>query len=202
MLITVDIENNVQSTITTLQSHFTVKQIRTGARYTDYMPLTSRIAPPNPSWPQQYRHEATRLEPVFGTALVAIHHVGSTAVPGLYAKPEIDLLAVVENTTKVDAWSSELAAMLYRRGGDLSEGHLFYKRDSHGVRTHKLHVCVAGHPKISEMIGFRDFLRVDRVMRETYQELKLELERQNTAGIAQYLKSKEPFIRSVLSALD
>lgn len=59
------------------------------------MPLTSPIMPYDPTWPQQYAAEAARLKPIFNSALIGIHHVGSTAVPELAAKPEIDVLAVV-----------------------------------------------------------------------------------------------------------
>ncbi|MEL7046396.1 MAG: GrpB family protein, partial [Pseudomonadota bacterium] len=156
----------------------------------------------DPEWPSQYRYEASRLKAVFGEALIDIHHVGSTAIPGSCAKPEIDMLAVVENTEGVQEWNDGLAAMRYRRGGDLSECHLFFKRDSDGVRTHKLHVCIKSHPKITEMLDFRDFLRTHPETCEAYQALKIQLERENTAGIAEYLKGKEPFIRSVLRQLD
>ena len=162
------------------------------------MALTSKITPYNADWPNQYRVEVSKLAPVFGSALVDIHHVGSTAIPGLAAKPEIDVLAVVENITHVEDWTDALTLQGYRRGGDLSDGHLFFKRDVDGVRTHKLHLCISGHPKIGEMLGFRDFLRLNREVRDEYQALKLRLERDNTAGIAQYLKGKEPFIRSIL----
>lgn len=171
-------------------------------RYTSSMALTSTISPYDTSWPDRYRHEASRLLPVFSSALLELHHVGSTAVPGLHAKPEIDMLAVVENLAGVDQWSQALGDMQYRRGGDLSKGHLFFKRDRAGVRTHKLHICVAAHTKIDEMLRFRDQLRADPKTREAYQTLKLRLERENTAGIAQYLKAKEPFIRAVLNGLD
>ncbi len=166
------------------------------------MALTSTITPYNPDWPDQYRYEASRLKPVFGRALVDFHHVGSTAIQDLNTKPEIDMLAVVEHTADVDEWSDILMSLRYRRGGDLSEGHLFFKRESGGVRTHKLHVCVASHPKISEMLKFRDFLRAHQDAKDEYQALKLQLERENTAGIAQYLRGKEPFIRSILRELD
>ncbi|TIS72125.1 MAG: GrpB family protein, partial [Mesorhizobium sp.] len=59
------------------------------------MPLTSSIQTYDPKWPQKYADEAERLTPIFGSALMEIRHVGSTAVPGLAAKPEIDVLAVV-----------------------------------------------------------------------------------------------------------
>jgi GrpB-like predicted nucleotidyltransferase (UPF0157 family) len=166
------------------------------------MPLTSSIQPYDSAWPQQYADEAARLQPIFGRSLMDIHHVGSTAVPELAAKGEIDILAVIDASGTVDDWSRSLEALGYRRGGDLSPGHHFFKRDVDGVRTHKLHICRAGHAEIARMLSFRDHLRRHPADRLRYQELKLKLERDNTGGIQEYLAAKDPFIRGILASLD
>lgn len=166
------------------------------------MPLTSPIKPYDPTWPQQYVAEEARLKPIFGSALVGIHHVGSTAVPELAAKAEIDMLAVVRSDNRLEDWSRSLAALGYRRGGDLSSGHHFFKQDVNGARRRKLHVCLDGHATIARMLKFRDHLRRHAGDRLRYQELKLRLERENTSGIQQYLIAKDPFIQSILANLD
>ena len=165
-------------------------------------PLTSTITPYQTQWPDLYRNETTRLKPVFGSALKTIHHIGSTAVPGLSAKPEIDILVVVNDLSPVHAWTETLSTYQYRRGGDLSVGHLFYKRDVESIRTHKLHVCLTGHHKIPEMLNFRDYLRRHDDVRTQYQELKLALAKNNVSGIGEYLRGKEPFIQEVLKRID
>lgn len=170
------------------------------------MPLTSEIADYDPAWPGKFEREAQRLQRIFGEGGrahgVVIHHIGSTAVPGLKAKPEIDMLIVVDGFARVDAWASQLAGYGYRRGGDLSPGHLFFKRNVDGVRTHKIHVCLSGHDQIDRMLTFRDHLRSDSGAREQYQALKLRLEAQNTTGIGEYLAGKAPFIERVLAAAE
>lgn len=166
------------------------------------MSLTSPIKPYDPTWPQQYAAEEARLRPVFGSELTGIHHVGSTAVPELAAKAEIDVLAVVASDGRLDDWGRSLATLGYRRGGDLSSGHHFFKRDFGGVRTHKLHVCLQGHGQIARMLKFRDHLRQHAEDRFRYQELKLRPERDNSSGIRQYLIGKDPFIRDILARLD
>ena len=160
--------------------------------------LTSKITPYQAQWPDMYRREAARLGPVFGSVMTAIHHIGSTAVPDLAAKPEIDILVVVSAVSDAESWTEKLASLQYRRGGDLSPGHLFFKRDIEGVRTHKIHVCPEHHPKVHEMLSFRGCLRQHDDVRDEYQTLKLELERTNVSGIGEYLKGKEPFIEAVL----
>jgi GrpB-like predicted nucleotidyltransferase (UPF0157 family) len=166
------------------------------------MPLTSSIQPYDPKWPQRYAIEEARLRPIFGPALVEIHHVGSTAIPELAAKGEIDILAVINSAVPVEDLSQSFEVLGYRRGGDLSLGHHFFKRDIDGVRTHKLHICFEGHATISRMVRFRDHLREHPADRLRYQELKFELERKNTNGIQEYLAAKEPFIRAILAGLD
>lgn len=163
------------------------------------MTLTSAIEPYDPAWPRRYAQEAGRLGRVFVPSLLEIHHVGSTAVPQLSAKPEIDILAVVNVADVPDEWLSALRALGYRRGGDLSVGHHFFKRDVDGARTHKLHVCREGHPAIDRMLKFRDHLRRHPEDRLKYQELKLKLERENRDGITQYLDAKAPFISSIVA---
>lgn len=165
------------------------------------MPLTSPIKSYDPTWPQQYAAEEARLKPVFGSGLIGIHHVGSTAVPGLAAKAEIDVLAVVWSDDSLDDWSRSLTRLGYRRGGDLSPGHHFFKRDVGDIRTHKLHVCRDGHEQIARMLQFRDHLREHAEDRAGYQDLKLRLERANDSGIQQYLIGKDPFIRNILARL-
>lgn len=162
------------------------------------MALTSQIVPYDPEWPVRFETEAARLRSIFGLGRFEIHHVGSTAVPGLSAKPEIDLLAVYHGAEISASTEQQLKDLGYRRGGDLTPGHHFFKRDVDGVRTHKLHVIKASHPKIAHLLTFRDKLRANDVLRSEYEQLKLRLERENTSGIREYLDGKEPFIDAVV----
>lgn len=158
------------------------------------MPLTSSITDYDKNWPRLYEAEAKRLRPIFGDAFVEIHHVGSTAVEGLAAKPEIDMLVVVSELDLLHHWQRELLRLKYIRGRDLMNGHHFFKRDRGRIRTHKLHVCVLGHTQISRMLGIREHLRANSSDRRAYAELKLRLERDNKGGIAEYLDAKAPFL--------
>ena len=161
------------------------------------MALTSAITDYNAAWPALYAREAGRLRRVFGPDLSNLHHVGSTAVEGLAAKPEIDILAVVGATGRLDVWTKSLARLGYRRGGDLQDGHHFFKRDVEGVRTHKLHVCAVGHPQAARMLAIRDHLRTHADDREAYAALKRRLERENRTGIGEYLEGKAPLLEEL-----
>ncbi|MDH7973334.1 GrpB family protein [Sphingomonas sp. AR_OL41] len=165
------------------------------------MSLTSVIQAYNTEWPRMFATEAEGLRRIFGEALLRLHHVGSTAVPGLAAKPEIDILAVVTSSNALSAWTPSLADRGYGRGGDLSPGHHFFKRDVAGVRTHKLHLCVDGHPDEREKLRFRDHLRGHSADRDTYGAFKLALEADNKTGIAEYLQQKAPFIQAIMAQI-
>ena len=165
------------------------------------MPLTSTLTSYDPRWPDLFVQEAQRVAPVFGDSLAEIYHVGSTAIPGIAAKPEIDILIVVSDTNIADTWTNGLAAHGYTRGGDLSPDHLFFKRNVAGVRTHKIHVCKERHLQINAMLGFRDYLRAHADARQRYEALKLKLEAKNTRGIGEYLAGKAPFIEEILSSI-
>ena len=162
------------------------------------MPLTSPITIYDPEWPRLYKDSIKPLSALFESALIEFHHVGSTSVPGLAGKSEIDILAVVHCKFSETDWSSEVGPLGYRRGEDLSVGHQFYKRNYAGIRTHKLHVCVDGHYQIEWMLGFRDLLRRDLHLCKEYETLKRQLEKSNLNGMAEYLEQKAPFIEAAM----
>ena len=166
------------------------------------MPLTSTITEYDSQWPQRFEREAARLRPIFGQFCMALHHIGSTAVEGLCAKPEIDVLCVVKDTTSFAVWVDGLAQAGYVRGGDLMEGHHFFKRDVRQARTHKLDLCQTGHPQIDRMLKIRDHLRTNAKDRKAFAALKRQLERENTSGIAEYLKGKAPFLDDLYRKLN
>ncbi|RWM90172.1 MAG: GrpB family protein [Mesorhizobium sp.] len=164
------------------------------------MALTSKITAYNVAWPDMFVAERKRIAKAFGSELISIHHVGSTAVPGLAAKPEIDILVEVSEHRDVFEVDAFMRSCGYIRGKDLSPGHHFYRRDVNGVRTHKVHVCISGQEQIYRMLVFRDLLRRDDELRRRYQELKLRLEAENRKGISEYLAKKAPFIDAVVEA--
>ncbi|WP_320196463.1 GrpB family protein [Agrobacterium rosae] len=162
------------------------------------MALSSQITPYNEQWPSMFLAEKRLIADVFGSDLIAIHHVGSTAVIGLWAKPEIDLLVEVREHTSQAERDRQMVSLGYVRGSNLSHGHHFYRKDVDGVRTHKVHVCLTGHWQIERMIRFKDLLIDNAQIRQEYQRLKLHLEASNRDGIAEYLAKKAPFIDNLM----
>nr|WP_314484620.1 GrpB family protein [uncultured Pseudomonas sp.] len=162
------------------------------------MPLTSKITPYNPDWPERFESSKSLIASAFDDQLIDIHHVGSTAVPGLAAKPEIDILIEVQGHVNASAPDAVLMNLGYARGSDLSDGHHFYRRNVGETRTHKLHICTSGHVSITQMLVFRDLLRHSPELRQRYEALKLQLEASNKNGMAEYLTKKAPFIIGAL----
>ncbi|KQM33262.1 GrpB family protein [Agrobacterium cavarae] len=162
------------------------------------MALTSQITPYNAHWPSMFLAEKRLIANVFGPDLIGIHHVGSTAVVGLSAKPEIDILVEVHEQANEAQRDRSMVSLGYVRGSNLSPGHHFYRKDVDGVRTHKVHVCVTGHWQIERMIRFRDLLIDNAQIRQEYQRLKLHLEASNREGIREYLAKKAPFIDDLM----
>ncbi len=162
------------------------------------MALTSQITPYNEQWPSMFLAERRLLAEVFGPDLIEIHHVGSTAVVGLSAKPEIDLLVEVREQTNQVERDQSMGSLGYVRGTNQSQEHHFYRKDVDGVRTHKVHVCLTGHWQIERMIRFRELLIDNAEIRLEYQRLKLQLEASNRDGIGEYLAKKAPFIDGLI----
>jgi GrpB-like predicted nucleotidyltransferase (UPF0157 family) len=148
----------------------------------------------DPEWPTLYEMERERLEPLFDA--LKIHHIGSTAVPGLLAKPIIDIVALVED---LDAPVAALIDSGYQYpwafNGTLAHRRfLCYPRASH--RTHHLHL-VDDRAELERRLYFRDRLRTDQALATEYVALKRALAVRYPEDREAYTEAKAPFIRRV-----
>jgi len=134
----------------------------------------------------------------FGDAIAQIHHIGSTSVPGLSAKPTIDLMGVADDLAAIAACDPALEALGYvARGASGITGRLFYRKDQGGRRTHHLHVFAHGSDHIRRHIGFRNFMAANPKSREAYGTLKERLARKFPTDIHSYMDGKDAFIRDI-----
>jgi len=158
------------------------------------------VVPYDPIWRKQYLAAAARLRELLGSELLAIHHIGSTAVPGLAAKPTIDLLLVVRSLAALDARDDAMRAAGYEpRGENGLAGRRYYVRGSADEHREHVHAWEAGHPRIAEHLGFRDYLRARPEARLAYGRLKLALAAEYGDDPAAYTAGKEAFIGQVLA---
>ena len=158
-----------------------------------------RIAPYDPRWPARFEEERAALADVIGDWVVGgIHHVGSTAVPGLDAKPVIDILVGVSDLPSTRECIEPLAQVGYvyapYRAGEM---HWFCKPDP-ARRTHHLHLVPTGSRRFREELAFRDYLRSHPEVAAEYAALKVKLAARLGSDREEYTEAKEGFIRAVL----
>lgn len=155
------------------------------------------VKPYQEEWLHQFQQEAQTLHNLFGSLVVDIHHIGSTAVPGLAAKPVIDLLPVVTHIEQVDAFNARMEALGYEpRGENGLPGRRYFQKGGDN-RTHHVHVFEVGNPEIERHLVFRDYLRAYPEEALRYGELKLELARTYSTDISSYIEGKHDFVQQL-----
>jgi GrpB-like predicted nucleotidyltransferase (UPF0157 family) len=158
-----------------------------------------RIAAYNPAWPARFEEEQAALEAAVGPWVTGgIHHIGSTAIPGLDAKPIIDVLVGVRDLEESRACFAPLARLDYLPAPYLTDVmHWFCKPDP-ARRTHHLHLVPTGSKRYREELAFRDRLRVDPRVAEEYASLKHSLANRFRNDREAYTDAKKEFIQTTL----
>lgn len=151
----------------------------------------------DPSWPALFEREATRIRSALGDRVVRLEHVGSTSVPGLPAKPKIDMLLIVPDSGEESAYVPPLEAagyVLRIREPDWFEHRLFRGPDT----DINLHVFSAGCSEIERMLTFRDWLRNNAADRELYAQTKRELAKRTWKYMQNYADAKNEVIDAIM----
>ncbi len=161
-----------------------------------------RVVEYDPAWPRLFEALAARVSTALGDLPHAVEHVGSTSVPGLAAKPIIDMSAVVDTEDDVPRTIERLATIGYRHLGDLGiTGREAFQRPE-GSPPHHLYVCPRGSLGLRNHLTFRDHLRAHPDDAEAYARVKQRLARAYPDDIDAYVDGKTTFILSVLSVYD
>jgi GrpB-like predicted nucleotidyltransferase (UPF0157 family) len=157
------------------------------------------VVPHDPLWIAAFTSAAKEAAPALGKNLLEIHHIGSTAIPGIYAKPIIDMLPVVADIAAVDQCISQMNSLGYESRGEygIPGRRFFYRDDSAGMRTHQIHAFQMGSPAITRHLAFRDFLRAHPDIALQYSELKRRLADAHPNDIEAYMDGKDAFIKEV-----
>jgi GrpB-like predicted nucleotidyltransferase (UPF0157 family) len=157
-----------------------------------------RIVDYDPAWPRRFEQEARRIRDALGEAALRVEHVGSTAVPGLPAKPVIDIVLAVSDAAHEAAYAGALQQAGYRlhiREPAWHEHRLFQG----GENEVNLHVFSAGCPEIGRMLAFRDWLRANAADRDLYARVKRDLARRQWKYTQNYADAKSAVIGEILS---
>jgi GrpB-like predicted nucleotidyltransferase (UPF0157 family) len=163
---------------------------------------SSGILPYDPGWPGLFEAERELLERVLAPWLEGgIHHVGSTSIPGLAAKPIIDIIAGVRDFEEARAAFEPLAEHGYEYTPHRPRTHHFSKPPGAGWWnvTHGLHLTEVGTDLWRERLAFREALRADAALASAYEELKHRLAREHGSDPGAYTVSKRPFVARVLA---
>ena len=156
------------------------------------------LTPHNPAWIEQYEAEAAQLTAVFQPILVAMHHIGSTAVPGIKAKPIIDIMIVVTEITAVNDLIQPMVNLGYiSKGENGIPGRHYFRKGSDEHHTHHIHVYAAKHSAIAQHLNFRDYLCHHPAEAVRYSQLKERLAQQHFSDPATYTESKTGFIQTI-----
>jgi GrpB-like predicted nucleotidyltransferase (UPF0157 family) len=160
---------------------------------------TVRLVAYDPTWAALFAAEAQRIRAELGPDLpLALEHMGSTAVPGLVAKPILDLLGGYPPGTRVERYIAALVRAGYAHRGEQGiPGREFFRRGE--PRAYHLHLAVQYGPFWREHLAFRDALRAQRAVCEAYAALKLDLARRYPRNREAYIEGKSAFVRQVVA---
>ncbi len=156
-----------------------------------------RLVEPDPAWPAMFEREAARIRAALGERAQIVEHVGSTAVPGLAAKPIVDVLLGVPDSADESAYLPALEAAGYRlriRQPGWHEHRMFKGPDAEV----NLHVFTVGSPEIARMLAFRDRLRTVREERERYEAAKRALAARRWQFLQDYADAKDEVVAGIV----
>jgi GrpB-like predicted nucleotidyltransferase (UPF0157 family) len=151
----------------------------------------------DPEWPRLYAREEARIREALGATALQVEHAGSTSIPGLAAKPVIDIVLVVPDSADEAAYVPALEAAGYVLR--IREPHWFEHRALRGSHPRvNLHVFSAGCPEIDRMLLFRDHLRRDTRDRGLYERTKRELAQRQWKYVQHYADAKSDVVEQIL----
>jgi len=155
------------------------------------------VLPYEPAWRDAFKREAVRLTNALDEVIISIHHIGSTSVPGLAAKPTIDIILLVPDLDRLDERACAMEALGYEAKGEygIPGRRYFRKQTPAGVHTHHVHAFLAGSSGAVRHLAFRDYLIAHPAIARQYGDLKLRLAQEHPTDIDAYMDGKAPFIK-------
>lgn len=161
--------------------------------------MNVQIKPHDPIWSSLYEWEISELRIVLDANLVRAHHIGSTAIPGIWAKPIVDILLEVSSIRALDESDESLSALGYETMGEygIPRRRYFRKYRDDGIRSHHVHAYADGDPEVTRHLAFRDFLLAHSGVAQQYSDLKRELAKTHAGDMQAYVQGKHSFVQDV-----
>ncbi|HKG95781.1 MAG TPA: GrpB family protein [Gemmatimonadaceae bacterium] len=162
------------------------------------------LAAYDPAWADAFEEERALIAEAFGGLPARVEHVGSTSVPGLAAKPIIDILVGRPPESALEPYVDALVGAGYEYRGEygIPGRHYFVRGLAPAARTHHLHMVALGSALWRDHLAFRDYLRAHPEAAAAYEALKRELAARHADDRGAYSEAKAPFIRGVVAAAD
>lgn len=158
-----------------------------------YKLMKVEVVPHNSQWKKAFEIESKQIATAIGKNIVAIHHIGSTAIPTIYAKPIIDFLVEVRDLTLVDKRNAAMETLEYEAMGEFGiKNRRYFRKD----RTHHVHIFEVNSPEITRHLAFRDYLIAHPKIALEYSDLKRKLAQQYPEDIEGYMDGKDGFIKA------
>ena len=159
--------------------------------------MVNYVVAHDPKWAAAFETEAEAVQSALPGVPLVLHHIGSTSIPDILAKPIIDMMGVATRFDALDAQAGNLEALGYENMGafGIEDRRYFRKCDAHGTRTHHLHVFLEGSRHIDRHLAFRDYLRVHPQEAAAYSALKQSLMADGPLSWDAYLDGKDAFIK-------
>ena len=156
------------------------------------------VVPYNILWQTLYEAEAQKITNALGSEVFGIHHIGSTAIPGIMAKPIIDIMVVVHNIMKISDYINTMIDLGYEPLGENGiPGRQFFIKNTEGIRSQHIHVYQVGHKEIQRHLHFRDYLRAHPEDALVYSKLKEELAKTYRNDPQGYTNGKDEFVEKI-----
>jgi len=148
-------------------------------------------------WALMFTEEAEKLKLIFKNEIVDIHHIGSTSVQGLKAKPIIDIMPVVKDINIVEEYNMKMQEIGYEPKGENGITGRRYFQKGGDNRSHHVHIYQLGSHEIKRHLAFRDYLRISPDVMKDYGELKEKLAQQFPYDIESYINGKDYLVKDI-----
>ena len=151
----------------------------------------------NSNWGEMYKEESGKIKNILNDIIIDIHHIGSTAISGIKAKPVIDILVEVKNIEEVDKYNHKMKELGYEVMGEYGIPKRRFFRKGGNNRTHHIHIFQVGNEEIERHIDFKKYLIAHPDIGRGYSKLKEKLVNRYTYDVENYTNGKSDFIKEI-----